>query len=180
MYIYREGCNSEGELKDMIRDYVSHSKQQTEVLSDRYGCARGGELCLESQNGWIPLGLDAVREAADWEQKQLRSLYSGGSAAILPCISACVDELDYDNSPIYDSLFSRETLDMLVNTVKSRMDVLYSAEAHKAADRSGYHQTDRRDLIEALLLYEIFGNRRAKRRCWNGQNHYNMPPYIFR
>ena len=101
------------------------------------------------------------------DMEYMKQLYSEICQKIQPHVEMECDGMDYENSPIYLQYPDRETIEQMVDRIYHSVEEEMSMQLEDMEEimrQFGNRRDLLRALIGALLLNEIFGRRRPRRR----------------
>lgn len=141
----------------------------------QYNNSNKSEICKEAQNGWMPLDIEAEEVEADNDRQNMNRLYSENMSVIFPFVQETVNEMDYDRSPIYMDQIEHFVIDDMTEKAYQNLckDFPKYSEGYDLVQMRGRGYYGGRnsycDLIQFMILTEIFNNRRpCRRNCCRG------------
>ena len=170
MYNYGEDFDYNSDITKLIMDYVNMLKNKKasvktiDYMENTYLNNKKDEktVCDEAKNGWIPIAEDCWQVKLENDVDKVVKHFSPAQQKFYKCVCMAVDEEDYDGSPIYSSDVDDELLDNMLNRAVELSD-MDNENNINIQQRLNSQNDFKKDFIEMLLYWELFGNRRHRR-----------------
>ncbi len=199
MYCRNDQYQFDMDMEDLVIDYVNNASKKDKnivVRSREYGSRKETakkegiryndygnayvdySVCEEAKKGWLPVDLAEEEEEMKIEMEKARGVFSDSARSLYPYAKAVVDEMDYEESPIYRETIDKSVIDNMVDKAYDRaVSAVISGKGEDVMTRGGYDGRNdfARTALELLILREIFDGRRPRRRYINRRNCYYSP-----
>ena len=199
MYCRNNQYHFDMDMEDLVIDYVNNAskkdknivlrsgefgsknemtKKESIHYNDYKNAYADYSVCEEVKKGWLPVDLAEEEEEMKIEMEKARDIFSDSAQSLYPYARAVVDEMDYEESPIYRETIEKAVIDDMVEKAYNKAISAMEGETEEGnmlRGEYGGRNDFARTALELLILREIFGGRRPRRRYINRRNCYYSP-----